>query len=100
MFGKNQFKEFSVEENGFYFKGEFHAFNDIVHITFARINTTTSMNFVKLGEEQSVGMLLELDSGEQIKLKEAPGLIFTSDKQNINNIIDYYIFLSEKTFQK
>jgi hypothetical protein len=104
MFERSQYKKFSVEENGFNFKGEFHDFNNIAHIFFTRIHTTQSMNFVKVGEADSSYLHITLDSGKKIKLSfDEAGIFlgFNSNKQtDLKNLTDLYIFLSEKSFQK
>lgn len=103
MFEKSQYKKFSVEENGFSFKGDFHEFKHIAHIFFTRIHTTQRMNFVKVGEVDSAYLHLTLISGKIIKLSfDEAGIFigFNSNKQtDLKNLTDLYIFLSEKSFQ-
>ncbi len=52
----------------------------------------------KIGTDESVGLLISLISGEEIKLSEKPGMIFSSDIENIKQIIEIYTKVSEASF--
>jgi hypothetical protein len=88
-----------LDADGFNFRGDHYLFSDIAHIRFARMNVTTYMVPVKLGTEGSACLLLELRSGEQIKLVEKPGWFLTSNQTRLNGIVDLFSYLAQATFK-
>jgi len=102
MADKTELKDFRVIASGFEHKGIRYTYPDIAHLRFVRTKTTTHMGLpiemTKIGTDESVGLLISLKSGEGIKLSEKPGMIFSSDIENIKRIIEIYTKVSEASF--
>ena len=59
-----------------------YLFDDMAHLRFARTKITTyvglPVEMAKIGSDESVGLMIFLSSGEEIKLTETPGWVFSS----------------------
>ena len=102
MITKVDLKDIQISSGGFQCKGVHHPFADIAHLRFARTKTTIHaglpVEMTKIGSDESVGLMIFLRSGEDIKVTEKPGWFFSSKEENIHGIIDIYAKLSQATF--
>ncbi|MBI5076152.1 MAG: hypothetical protein HZB62_13425 [Nitrospirae bacterium] len=102
MTTKADLKDFQIVTSGFQCKGVLHLFADIAHLRFVRTKTNIHMGLpiemTKIGSDESVGLMISLKSGEEIKLTEKPGWIFSSTVENIQGIINIYTELAKVTF--
>ena len=104
MFQRGRFRKFQVRENGFVCKDRFHTFDEIEHIFLDRVIMTQWTNLVKGGEPEFARVILTLDTGEKIKLSFDEGTIvkgfYLNRKKEIGDLLDLYLLLSQKTFEK
>ncbi|MFH1495669.1 MAG: hypothetical protein ABIG70_12845 [Pseudomonadota bacterium] len=105
MSDQDQYNTFqiNVNDNSFTFKGSTYRFDEIAKLALYRVRTTQTLNYiVKVGEPESATLFIALYTGKEISLSfDESGFFlgFNHDKKvDINNVIDLYNYLSEKTF--
>ena len=99
---KKQYDAFQLTSDGFIYKDSQYRIGEVLHLYFHRVRTVQRRNFVKLGEAESAYLGITLLSGKQIVLSFDESTIlygFNLDKKDdFKNLMNLYIFLSEKTF--
>lgn len=102
MSSAKQIKNLQISEDGITYKKNNYSFHDIRHIFFARMRTTQRMNFVKVGEPETVGLSLTMTDGIDIEVSSDERSIFIglnkNRKDEIKDIIGLYMYLSQITF--
>lgn len=88
------FKTIELREDGFSFKGDFHKFDDIMHLDFYWKKTQVSYNFAKMPTYDTAILSVEKDNEKIVKIK------LEGSEEQCNKIFYIYSLLSEKTFVK
>lgn len=98
----SQYQAFHVDADGLHYKGSRYPLSDVVHLRYANLITTHSVNFVESGKTASAGLWIELRDEAIIKLSfdEARllNMFNARTKTDIKNLQELFAYLSERTF--
>lgn len=97
-----KFESFNLSGNNFSWKGQRYDIETIKHIGFYRSVTTHKANFVETGKTEKAILNLTFNNGQTIKISfDEEGILWNKSKtQEIQNLAEFYGFLSHITFDR
>ncbi len=98
MAAKTSIRNVELYEDAFLIAGRRHSISDVRHLRLFRRLLSTHIavptEFTKLGQEEHVGLLVTLKSGEEYQFTEQPGWIKSADQRAVKQILDFYSYLA------